>query len=87
MSQSPIMYASPPLFFMVLPLLSISSLEGHIVLLFIFTCIILLALELVLIGLRALMSKMAKLITVVPIHLRDVPSFTASKKCFSLNKI
>jgi hypothetical protein len=70
---------------MELPYLAISSLEGLDVLVFILICIILLSIELILIGIVAMMIKMAKLTTTIAIHLRDGSSFTTCKEFIFLN--
>jgi hypothetical protein len=54
---------------MELPSLSILLLEGLLIFLVIFMCIIFLSLELIILGLCALMNKMTKLTTIVAIHL------------------
>ena len=60
-------------------LLPILSLEEFIFLLFIIAVIFFLALELILLGLVALMSKMTELTTVVAVHLRNGLSFVGKE--------
>jgi hypothetical protein len=64
----------------VLPIL---SLEEFLFLFLVITVIIFLALELVLLGLVALMSKMTKLSTIVAVHFRDGLSFTGEELLLS----
>jgi hypothetical protein len=66
-NQSPMMYDFPPFLLWTFFLLGIIFLEDFFLLL-IFTIIIFLALELVFLGLGALMSKMAKFSTIIAIQ-------------------
>jgi hypothetical protein len=68
-------------------LLPILSPEEFLFLFLVITVIIFLALELVLLGLIALMSKMTKLSTVEVVHFRDGLSFTGEEFLLSLVKL
>jgi hypothetical protein len=63
--------------------LAFLPLEEFLLLLLIITVIIFLALELVLLGLVALMSKMTKLSTIIAVHLRDGLSFAGEELLLS----
>jgi hypothetical protein len=63
--------------------LAFLPLEEFLLLLLIITVIIFLALELVLLGLVALMSKMAKFSTIIAVHLRDGLSFAGEELLLS----
>jgi hypothetical protein len=77
-SQSPTIYAFHLSFYEIS-----CPLEEFLFLLLIITVIIFLALELVFLGLVALMSKMAEFSTIITVHLRDGLSFAREKLLFS----
>jgi hypothetical protein len=64
--------------------LAFLPLEEFLFLLLIITIIIFLALELVLLGLVALMSKMTEFSTIIVVHLRDGLSFAGEELFFFL---
>jgi hypothetical protein len=84
-SQSPTIYDFP--FFMKSLVLAFLPLEEFLFLLLIITVIIFLALELVLLRLVALMSKMTEFSTIIAVHLRDGISFAGEKLLLSRIKL